>query len=383
MVDETRTRTRVRIDRNSVHDAGCADGIDVRASGSARVKVHVDRNRLARLRQDMTKESILAVGMQTTGTARLTAQVDRNRETYIGTASEQDFGQADSEGLFANGAGRSKLVERVDRNTFAHGLGHISANCFEFVASNGGPTMRATFTNSTCDYVVGDILEAANLSRNATLTFNIDHVRAAHSTFAGSQAFHQAEPGDDGDCLLEVATGSGSATHVRITDSVFTDCAADGVGVISNVVDGSGPVKRLGFDVRRSRIRSNKLANLRVANVTPIDRLTGRIARTDLSRSGGTPVILENLDKSGATRATLDLGGGALHSPGHNCIFGGSQGDVVATRYDLDARHDWWGAPGGPGPGRVAAAGATVRSAPALDRADCGPVRGTVVGPRP
>jgi hypothetical protein len=170
---------------------------------------------------------------------------------------------------------------------------------------------------------------------------------------------------------------------VKITDSVFTDCAADGIGVISNVVDGSGTVKRLGFDVRRSRIRSNKLSNLRVANVTPIDRLTGRIARTDLSSSDGTPVVLENLDKSGATRATLDLGGGALGSPGHNCIFGGSQGDVVATRYDLDARHDWWGTPGGPGPGRVAAAGAAVRSAPALSRADCGPAHGTVVGPRP
>ena len=131
MVDQTRTRTSVRIDRNAVHDADCADGIDVRASGTANVKVRVDHNKLTRLKQDVTKESILAIGMQTTDTARLTAEVNRNRETYIGTASEHDFGEADSEGLFANGAGRSKLVERVDRNTFAHGLGHISANCFE------------------------------------------------------------------------------------------------------------------------------------------------------------------------------------------------------------------------------------------------------------
>jgi hypothetical protein len=383
MVDQTRTKTSVRIDRNAVHDAGCADGIDVRASGTASVKVRVTANSLTRLKQDITKESILAIGMQTTGTARLTADVNRNRETYIGTASEQDFGEADSEGLFANGAGRSRLVERVDRNRFAHGLGHISANCFETVTSNGGPTLDATLTNSTCDYVVGDILEAANLSRDATLTFRIDHVRAAHSTFAGAQAFHQAEPGDDGDCLLEVASGAGSTTNVDITNSLFTDCVADGLGAISNVVDGSGPAKHIGFSVRNSRISANTLTNIRIASVTPIDQLAARVDHTDLSQSG-SPIYLENADTSGATHAAIDLGGGALASPGHNCIFGGSQGDVVATRYDLDARHDWWGTPGGPAPGRVAAAGATVNSTPALGRAaDCGPMHGTVLGPLP
>jgi hypothetical protein len=384
MVDQTRTKTSVRIDHNAVHDADCADGIDVRASGTANVKVRVEANDLTRLKQDITKQSILAIGMQTTDTARLTAEVNRNRETYIGTASEQDFGEADSEGLFANGAGRSKLVERVDRNTFAHGLGHISANCFETVASNGGPTLDATFTNSTCDYVVGDILEAANLSRDATLTFKIDHVRAAHSTFAGAQAFHQVEPGDDGDCLLEVASGAASTTDVNITNSVFTDCVADGLGVISNVVDGSGAAKHIGFSVRNSRISANKLTNIRIANVTPIDELAARVEHTDLSQSAGTPIYVENAGTSGATHAAIDLGGGALNSPGHNCIFGGSQGDVVATRYDLDARHDWWGTPGGPAPGRVTGAGSTVNSTPALgSAADCGPMHGTVLGPLP
>ena len=373
MVDETRTVAGLTIERNTVHDADCADGIDVRASGTARVASGVAGNTLTRLKQDSSKQSILAIGMQTTGTARLTANLVGNRETYIGTATVGDFGQADSEGLFANSAGRSRLVERVDRNTFAHGLGHISANCFEVVSSNGGPSMHVTFTDSSCDYVVGDILEAANLSRDATLRFDIDHVRAAHSTFAGAPAFHQAEPGDDGDCLLEVASGEGSTTDVNIGNSVFTDCVADGLGVISNVVDGSDPAKHLGFDVRNSRIASNQLSNLRVANVTAVDDLAGRIERTDLSQSAGTPIVLEGLDTSGGTRAALDLGGGALGSAGHNCIFGGREGDVLAARYDLDAAHDWWGAPGGPPPGRVIAAGATVKSTPALGSADCGP----------
>lgn len=45
-----------------------------------------------------------------------------------------------------------------------------------------------TVTNSTCDYVVGDIIEAANLSRAGTLSLALDHVQASHSTYAGAQA---------------------------------------------------------------------------------------------------------------------------------------------------------------------------------------------------
>ena len=380
MVDESHTSTTVTIEGNSVHDADCADGIDVRASGTADVTAHVAGNTLTRLRQDPGKQSILAIGMQTTDTSRLVAEVNGNTMTYIGTATVGDFGEADSEGLFANSAGRSHLIERADRNTFAHGLGHISANCVEVAASNGGPTMEFTLTNSTCDYVVGDILEAANLSKDATLTFNIDHVRAAHSTFGGSQAFHQVEPGDDGDCLLEVASGSGSTTNVNISNSLFTDCVADGIGIVSNVVDGAGSVKKIALDVRNSRIGDNKLSNLRVANITPVDEIAVKVEHTDLSESDGTLVILEGLDTSGNTHAKLDLGGGALTSAGHNCILGGAQGSVMSARYDLDAKQNWWGDPGGPPAGSTVTTG-TINFAPPLTRSDCGPVAGTVLGP--
>jgi hypothetical protein len=373
MVDETRGRASISIRSNLVKDVACGDGIDVRASGKARVEANVRRNRLTRLHQGAAQQSILAIGMQTRGTARLSAHVDRNRETYIGTASVGDFGEADSEGLFANSAGRSHLTERATHNAFAHGLGHISANCVEVAASNGGPTMHMTLSDSTCKYVVGDILEAGNLSRNATMTFEVDHVRAAHSTFVGSTEFHQAEPGDDGDCMLEVASGASSTTIVNIHDSVFTKCVADGLGVVSNVVDGSGPVKRLGFAVENSRIADNKLSNLRVVNATPISRLDGRVEDTDLSESEGTPVILEGLDTSGGTHPRLDLGGGSLGSRGHNCIFGGAQTDVEAVNYDLWAGHDWWGAPGGPTTGRTIAAGSTIFDKAPLATAACGP----------
>jgi hypothetical protein len=381
MIDESHRAARVSVERNVVHDADCADGIDIRASGTARATARVIDNTLYRLQEGSSQQSVLAIGMQTTGHSRLDARVDGNTESYIGSATVGDFGPADSEGLFANSAGRSKLIERADRNSFAHGLGHISANCVEDVASNGGPTMDFTLTNSTCNYVVGDVLEVDNLSAKATMAFTAKHVIAANSTFAGGIPQAQVEPGDDGDCLLEVASGAASSTNVKIRDSQLSDCAADGLGVVSNVVDGTGPVNKLGFDVENSRITENQASNLRVEDVTPIRHLDGKIQNTDLSESPGSPVILRNLVTRGSTAALLDLGGGGLGSRGHNCILGGEPNDISTVRYNLAARHDWWGAPGGPGAGNTLAIGATIDSNSPLAGADCGPVPGTVIGP--
>jgi hypothetical protein len=366
MIDASRGLTRALITDNAVHDADCADGIDVRASGTARMSVRVVHNTLSHLHQGANEQSVLAIGMQSTGTASLTAQVDKNTEAYIGNATVGDEGFADSEGLFANSAGHSRLIEHADHNTFAHGLGHLSANCFEAAASNGGPTMQLALTNSACEYVVGDILEADNLSSDATMTFLVDHVHAEHSTFLAAEGFGQVEPGDDGDCMLEVASGAASTTRVWIRDSQLTHCVADGLGVVSNVVDGRGPVKELEFDVERSRISSNSLSNLRVANVTPITRLDGKVEFSDLSRSGGTPIILEGLGTSGGAGAHLDLGGGPLGSAGHDCFYGGTPLSVQIVRYTASARDDWWGQPGGPGPGQIAAVGGGLDAADAL-----------------
>ncbi|MHB8659674.1 MAG: hypothetical protein ACYC91_17350 [Solirubrobacteraceae bacterium] len=276
MLDASHTKTRALIENNYVHDGTCNDGIDVRASGTARMAVRVIANTVTRLQEGQSQQSVLGIGLQTTGTSSLTAAVPRNTETYIGSTIFDGMGNADSEGLFANSAGRSRLTESATENSFAHGLGHLSANCFEAAASNGGPTMHISLTHSTCYDVVGDILEADNLSRDATMTFRVDHVLAEHSTFVGAEAFSQAEPGDDGDCMLEVASGAASTTAVSIVDSQLSDCAADGLGVVSNVVDGSGPVKARNFDIEHSRITDNRVSNLRVANATPIDRLDGR-----------------------------------------------------------------------------------------------------------
>jgi hypothetical protein len=154
---------------------------------------------------------------------------------------------------------------------------------------------------------------------------------------------------------------------VKITDSQLTNCVADGLGVVSNVVDGVGaPVKKLSFDIERSRIGNNQQSNLRIANVTPVKDLEGKIQRSDMSQSAGTPVILEGLDTSGGTHAKLDFGGGKLGSVGRNCIYGGAPLDAELVRYSAAARNNWWGQRGGPLPGRVIASGGSLDTAQPL-----------------
>jgi hypothetical protein len=382
MIDTNRARASMSIAGNTIHDTNCADGIDIRAARTADVTAQITGNHITRLHEDLTKESVLAIGLQSTDTAHLTANVDNNTEIYIGSAIVGDLGIADSEGLFENAAGRSQLSEHVDHNVFAHGLGHLSANCVEEVASNGTPVIAMTLTNSSCDYVVGDVLEAANLA-HATMSLNIDHVRASHSTWPLAAAQATVLPGDDGDCLMEAVSGSASTTSVSITNSQFTHCAADGLGVVSNVVDGSNaPIKKISFDVQNSQISDNGLSNLRVESATGIQQLDGKIENTDLSTSAGTPVILANLaGPQYKASTTVDLGGGRLGSTGHNCIDGGLLLDVLDANYDLAAEHDWWGQPSGPAFGRTLAVAATITSAPALTQNTCGPT--SPPGPQP
>ena len=54
-------------------------------------------------------------------------------------------------------------------------------------------------------------------------------------------------------------------------------------------------------------------------------------------------------------------GGWQLGSGGGNCLAGGPLA-VLLTRYDVDVANAWWGAPGGPAPGRVAAVGGELRA---------------------
>lgn len=347
MLDENRGNSNITVSHNYVHDGTCSDGIDIRTSGTAKTKASVADNLVTRLQQGTGQQSVLAIGMQATGNSSLNTRAIGNTETYIGNVITDGEGDADSEGLFADTAGSAHLTEYASDNTFAHGLGHFSANCFEIVSSSGDPTTNVDFTDSRCYDVVGDILEANNLAANSEMTFDVNHVFAERSTFFGAPVWGEVEPGDDGDCMLDVTAGGGDSTTVVINHSELEDCVADGLGVVNNVVNGHGPIKLVSFKIENTQLTHNSLSNLRIANVTPITALDGMIANSNLAHSYGAPLVFEGLDPKG-THEVLDFGGGALHSPGDNCFFGGQPLTGELIGYSVAAKHDWWGQAGGP-----------------------------------
>jgi hypothetical protein len=95
MFDESHTTATVRVEGNYVHDGTCADGIDVRAAGTAHVTADIVDNRITRLQEALKQQSVLAIGMQTTGTGTLDAWLNGNSETYIGNAIIGDLGIAE------------------------------------------------------------------------------------------------------------------------------------------------------------------------------------------------------------------------------------------------------------------------------------------------
>ena len=84
---------------------------------------------------------MLAIGVQTQDRSRLEADVTHKTQSDIGSEG------ADAEGIFANLAG-SCLVERVDHNTFARGIGGFSVNGLELVITSGNPTAHMSVTTA-------------------------------------------------------------------------------------------------------------------------------------------------------------------------------------------------------------------------------------------
>jgi hypothetical protein len=369
MVDADRGTSRVTVRGNRVHDADCGDGIDVRASGTARVRASIARNTVAELRQGDALESVLAIGLQTREHARMTASVAGNRQSGLG--NDGDFAGpegADSEGVFLNPADGSTLHATVARNRYTHtpGRGGFSANGLEFVSMGRGARGDVTVRDSSFEGTPGDVLEQLALGTAADLRLTLAGVVAKDSTgFAGTGEGNTVLiPGNNGDCLVAASGGAGNAVHTTIRDSTLTGCANNGLTFGSAVANGSGPTKELVFDLRNSRMTGNRGNNLRVGNIAGLQRLRVRVAGTDLADAHGTGSVTPanaSFEDIGTTAdAVIDLGGGALGSPGGNCLDGGSL-SAALVRYDVSARRNWWG-----GPVRATAAGGRLDAGEAL-----------------
>jgi len=368
MVDASRRRGALTIRRNRVHDADCGDGIDVRVSGSARLRARISRNVASDLRQGPDFESILAFGLQTREKGRLVATLDRNRQSGLGNDEDVAAGPegADSEGVFINPTGPSNMTVTVTRNTYEHtrGRGGFSANGLEFVSMGDGTRALVEVRDSTFSGTPGDVLEQLALGTNAHLRLRLDRVEATRSTGHAESGTGDTVliPGNNGDCLLSASGGAGNTVELRVRHSALSDCANNGLTFGSAVANGSGPTSALIADVADSRITGNRGGNLRIGNLSELDLLRVKVERTNLSASQGATSTPANLtvEELGTTKsATIDLGGGALGSSGGNCLHDGNLAAAVVG-YDVHARQNWWGQPEGPAPGRTTTVGGSL-----------------------
>jgi hypothetical protein len=374
MLDASRGRGRVVIGRNKVHDGDCGDGIDVRVSGTASVHARIAGNDVRGLREGTDFESVLAIGLQTREGGQLVAHLARNRQSELGNDEDVGAGPtgADSEGLFFNPTGPSRMRVTVSRNTYTHtaGRGGFSANGLEFVSMGDGARAQVDVRDSSFSGTPGDVLEQLALGTNAHLGLRLERVVATKSTGFGGSGFGDTVliPGNNGDCLIAASGGAGNTIDLRVRHSTLSDCANNGLTFGSAVANGAGPTTALLADIADSQITGNRGGNLRIGNLAGLDLLAIRVERTNLSDSHGTTSTPANLtaeDLGATSRATIDLGGGSLGSTGQNCLAGGNLAAAL-LRYDVDARANWWGQSGGPAPGRTIAVDGSLDAADAL-----------------
>jgi hypothetical protein len=352
MVDANRGSRRIAIRGNRVHDSECGDGIDVRAFAKARMRALVSRNKIANLREGADLESVLAIGLQASDGARLSARVNRNSEAGLGNDEDSGAGPggADSEGVFVNPVGPSRIRATITRNTYTHtaGRGGFSANGLEFVTMGDGARGRVRVRNSHFSETPGDVIEQLALGTNGVLRLDLENVTATGSTGAAGSGFGNTFiiPGNNGDCLLSASGGAGNVVILDARNATLTDCANNGLTFGSSVANGEGPTQKLRMKLEDSTLTGNQGNNLRIGNVSDLDDLEVFVEDSDLSDAEGvssiTPANASFEDLGSTTEGVIDLGGGTLGSAGRNCLDGGTLGAALLN-YDVSAESNFWG----------------------------------------
>ncbi len=369
MTDFAAATGTVTITNNLVHDTACGDGIDIRGAGSSDITARVSGNIVRDVNLGVGKLSVLAMGVQATDTARLVATLDGNIQLDIASPATSPVNNiADSEGVFINPLGRADLSVTVSGNTFRGGGGNFSANGLEYATTGGSPVSRVTVTDSSFDTVVGDLIENYNLSTaGARQSLSLNNVRAQHSSFPGAP-LSPLVPANLGTCLVTTNFGRDSHTHLDVANSVFGDCSADGIGLLAFTPLGPQPATaELTFDIADTLVDGTAAHGLNLINVGDTAVLHGSLARTSLLNSHRS--VLQASNRGGIIAdAALDLGGGALASPGLNCLSTAS-GPIELAGIPATARGNWWG----PGPGPAVPQLDTTDALTTTPRANCGP----------
>ncbi|WP_182379173.1 hypothetical protein [Nocardioides sp. WS12] len=375
MVDaSSRQDVAVSITGNLVHDAMCGDGIDVRLSGTATGTATITDNTVRSLRQGKDFRSVLAIGLQARDSARLRGLVHRNTQALLGNPDDLNLAVegADSEGVFLNAVGPAQLTATVTHNTYTneHGWGGFSANGLEAVTMGSGARLDVLVQDSSFSGSPGDVIEHGGLGTDAVMTMTLERVTAERSTGIGNTV---VLPFNNGDCVLAGSLGARNTIRLAVRDSVLRRCANNGLSLGSNVVNGKGPTTEITATVDGSTITDNRGANIGIRNFTALEKLSVKVQRTDLSRAGGlgSGIADFSAEDLGTTRTpVIDIGGGPLGSIGQNCLVGGLLAANV-VRYDVSARHNWWGRPGGPALLRTLTLGGVLDTSAPLPSSPC------------
>ncbi|WP_194838104.1 right-handed parallel beta-helix repeat-containing protein [Nocardia sp. XZ_19_369] len=339
MIDSDAGGSALTIERNTVRDTACGDGIDVRTTGTAQVTAAITDNLTENINQGLAKLSVLAVGMQSTGTSALTATVRSNTQRNIAVPANDPLNAAaDSEGIFVNAAERARMRITIDRNSYRHGGGHFSANGIEFVTSNGTPDSEVTLTNSEFLDVPGDIVENLNLSaEGARHVMTIDGLTASRSSFVAA-LLNPYVPGNLGSCLFSASFGRDNTTALTLRNAHLSQCSADGIGIYAYSPSGPAPATAtMSFDIADTTITDAAVADLQVHTVGDLAKLTGKVER---SRFSGDIVLSQRNSTLGAG-SVVDFGGGRLGSAGDNCFSPATEAALAAPNLPLDHPGSW------------------------------------------
>ncbi|MFI6166692.1 hypothetical protein ACIBCN_07880 [Nocardia sp. NPDC051052] len=339
MIDSDAGASALTIERNTVHDTACGDGIDVRTTGTAQVTATITDNLTQNINEGIAKLSVLALGMQSTGASSLTAAVRGNTQRGIALPANDPLNAvADSEGIFVNAADRARMRITIDRNSYRHGGGHLSANGIEFVTSNGTPDSEVMLTNSEFLDVPGDIVQNLNLSaEGARHVMIIDGLTASGSSFPGA-ALNPLVPGNLGSCLFSASFGRDNTTALTLRNARLSRCSADGIGVYAYSPAGPAPATAtMRFDIADSTVADSTVADLHVRTVGDLAQLTGKVER---SRFAG-PITLGRSDSTLGAGSVLDFGGGRLGSAGDNCFAPTTAAAMAAPNLPLDQPGSW------------------------------------------
>jgi hypothetical protein len=389
MVDEDKGTVSLSIKNNSIHDGTCNDGIDIRATADAKVMASVDANNIAHLAQGPKMLSLLAIGLQTRDAAILTVESDHNSETYIGSPN------ADCEGLFTNQTG-GLVSWNIDHNTFAHGIGGRSCNGGEFFSTGGAATTNLHISHSTFEDNPGDMIEEVNEGTGTTMNLTLVDVTIKHTTEASpSPQEPKFSDGTDNNlsrCIDVGSHGHQNASYFLMIDSHISDCAGDAIGAIvigsaqraqrlrgsaaAAAVAAVGPAIQkvdysdgiadsLWIDIENSTISGSQQYALHFMNQTAMNELQIRVKNSQLGNAQGPAIIA--FDQMGSTKhPEVDLGGDGPDSPGGNCIIGPANLALEVTGYDVLAKNNWWGRPGGPVAAKVSATDGNLNIAPVM-----------------